>query len=261
MPLKFAKMERDASSGNDYNHARYHLTGVGRFLGVDKVGGKPSDPVSWNRYSYSRGNPVKLVDPNGLYFLLANENDRAEFANAFVTASGDSRVRATLITLARDPRPILLQKGALPSETNTVIGKDGKRHVQTTFTFGLMEAKTPLASNGGDRTASGAVVTVDFSNIALTSSATNGQVDPAGAVTTTHEIDHVFADFFEGVGASQQQDVTGSAQDFGESAVFFPNDPSGSFSLQLANELLDAVPSDNKDPACGQTQEGGPCQQ
>jgi RHS repeat-associated protein len=254
-------MERDQSSGNDYDHARYHLTGIGRFLSMDKLGGKPADPQSWNRYSYSRGNPVTLVDPNGRYFLLANENDRAQFANAFVTASGDSRVRAALTTLAHDPRPILLQKGALPSETNTVIGKDGKRHVQTSFTLGLTEAKTPLAPNGGDRTASGAIVTVDFSNIAVVSSATNGQIDPVGAVTTTHEIDHAFADFFEGVGASQQQDVTGAAEDFGEGAVFFPNDPAGSFSLQQVNELLDAVPSDKKDPACGQTQEGGPCQQ
>jgi hypothetical protein len=35
------------------------------FLGVDVVGGTARAPQSWNRYAYVRGNPPKLIDPNG----------------------------------------------------------------------------------------------------------------------------------------------------------------------------------------------------
>ena len=73
-PLKFASMERDQSSGNDYDHARYDLTGVGRFLGVDQLGGRQGDPQSWNRYGYARGNPVRFDDPTGLEFSCTDDS-------------------------------------------------------------------------------------------------------------------------------------------------------------------------------------------
>ncbi|MGH9368057.1 MAG: RHS repeat-associated core domain-containing protein, partial [Thermoanaerobaculia bacterium] len=52
-------------SGNDYDHARHCSPVQGRFLSPDKVGGRPLEPQSWNRYSYARNNPLSLVDPNG----------------------------------------------------------------------------------------------------------------------------------------------------------------------------------------------------
>src|SRR5687767_5165877 len=64
-PLKFAAMERDVSSGNDYNHARFQSPSLGRFLSPDVLGGKPEDPQSWNRYAYALNNPLTLVDPDG----------------------------------------------------------------------------------------------------------------------------------------------------------------------------------------------------
>jgi RHS repeat-associated protein len=84
-PLKFAGMERDSSSGIDYDHARYMASLGGRFLSVDKVQGGQLDPQSWNRYSYARANPLRLTDPTGLYTfdctLSAEECTRQE--NAF----------------------------------------------------------------------------------------------------------------------------------------------------------------------------------
>jgi RHS repeat-associated protein len=65
-PLKFAAMERDASSGKDYDHARFLSPIEGRFLSPDLLGGKPEDPQTWNRYAYARNNPVRLVDSTGL---------------------------------------------------------------------------------------------------------------------------------------------------------------------------------------------------
>ena len=61
----FASMEKDASSGNHYDHARYYMSWVARFHSPDQLGGHPEDPQSWNRYAYARNNPLKYVDPDG----------------------------------------------------------------------------------------------------------------------------------------------------------------------------------------------------
>ncbi len=63
--LKFASMERDDEANHFYDHARNHDFNLGRFTSPDKVGGRPSDPQSWNRYSYALSNPMKHIDPDG----------------------------------------------------------------------------------------------------------------------------------------------------------------------------------------------------
>ncbi|HEX2834234.1 MAG TPA: DUF4157 domain-containing protein [Thermoanaerobaculia bacterium] len=70
--LQFTGHERDAANlagGTldmpDYMHARYYEAGMGRFLSVDPAGGRSNTPQSWNRYSYTRNNPLRLVDPDG----------------------------------------------------------------------------------------------------------------------------------------------------------------------------------------------------
>ena len=65
---KFTGYFRDAESGLDYADQRYHNPGTGRFLTPDpymaSVG--PADPGSWNRYAYTRGDPVNRYDRLGL---------------------------------------------------------------------------------------------------------------------------------------------------------------------------------------------------
>jgi len=70
-PLKFAAMERDGSSGNDYNHARFQSPTLGRFLSVDRSGGFLTNPSSLNGYTYAFNNPLKYVDPTGETAWLA----------------------------------------------------------------------------------------------------------------------------------------------------------------------------------------------
>jgi RHS repeat-associated protein len=58
-------MERDPEGPRYYDHARHHDTALGQFTSPDLLQGKIEDPQSWNRYTYTRNNPLKYVDPNG----------------------------------------------------------------------------------------------------------------------------------------------------------------------------------------------------
>jgi RHS repeat-associated protein len=59
----------DEETGLDYAQARMYAKGLGRFTGADPSlgSGRPSLAQSWNRYVYTLNNPLKLVDPTGLY--------------------------------------------------------------------------------------------------------------------------------------------------------------------------------------------------
>src|SRR5260370_13045288 len=64
---KFATYYRDGTTALDYAQNRYYASTLGRFTNPDpytaSVG--PADPGSWNRYSYTRGDPVNRYDPEG----------------------------------------------------------------------------------------------------------------------------------------------------------------------------------------------------
>ena len=57
---KFATYTRDRYTEFDYADQRYYASTYGRFNTADpyQASGGPSDPGSWNRYSYTRGDPV-----------------------------------------------------------------------------------------------------------------------------------------------------------------------------------------------------------
>ncbi len=63
----FTGKERDGETGFDYFGARYYAPVPGRFLSPDPLfdSADPADPQSWNRYSYTRNNPIRFVDPDG----------------------------------------------------------------------------------------------------------------------------------------------------------------------------------------------------
>ncbi len=75
--LRFAAMERDDESSRFYDHARHHDFGFARFLGPDQLSGHVGDAQSWNRYAYSRNNPLKYVDPDGRVVRLSEEAAQA----------------------------------------------------------------------------------------------------------------------------------------------------------------------------------------
>jgi RHS repeat-associated protein len=66
--VKFATYTRDSATLLDYANNRYYSNAYGRFMTPDPASssGDPSEPQSWNRYAYTRGDPVNLNDPSGL---------------------------------------------------------------------------------------------------------------------------------------------------------------------------------------------------
>jgi len=64
----FTSYERDSETSTDYAVNRQYAQTVGRFMSADpyRASGYMVDPQSWNRYSYTRNNPINRVDLLGL---------------------------------------------------------------------------------------------------------------------------------------------------------------------------------------------------
>jgi RHS repeat-associated protein len=65
---KFASKERDSESNLDNFEARYRSSTLGRFMSADpaNAGADPTNPQSWNMYSYVLNSPVVFIDPTGM---------------------------------------------------------------------------------------------------------------------------------------------------------------------------------------------------
>jgi RHS repeat-associated protein len=72
---RFTGYFRDAETTLDYAKNRYHQPGMGRFMTVDSGRARPGSPGSWNRYAYTRGDPVNRVDRRGLDDCSADKSD------------------------------------------------------------------------------------------------------------------------------------------------------------------------------------------
>lgn len=68
---KFTQKERDTETGLDYFDARYLASFQGRFTSPDPLYlemTRLSDPQQLNTYAYCRNNPLRHIDPTGLWF-------------------------------------------------------------------------------------------------------------------------------------------------------------------------------------------------
>jgi RHS repeat-associated protein len=67
---KFTGDEHDSETNLEHTQFRKYSSALGRWLSPDPAGigaVDPRNPQSWNRYSYVLNNPLKFVDPRGLY--------------------------------------------------------------------------------------------------------------------------------------------------------------------------------------------------
>lgn len=82
---KFTGKERDAETGLDYFGARYMSSAQGRFTSPDPIHIMPQkllDPQQWNMYAYVRNNPLRLIDPTGMYICNGTESECKDFEKA-----------------------------------------------------------------------------------------------------------------------------------------------------------------------------------
>ena len=73
------------SIGLDFFGARYMSSAQGRFTSPDPIhimAQKLVDPQQWNMYAYVRNNPLRLIDPTGMYTCGATEAECKAFENA-----------------------------------------------------------------------------------------------------------------------------------------------------------------------------------
>jgi RHS repeat-associated protein len=99
---EFTGKERDAETGLDYFGARYMNPAEGRFMSPDptlkSVNGL--NPQTWNRYSYVMNNPLRFIDPLGLWAIdYEDEPDKKgkiKHRNIIVKKSKDGDDAASL---------------------------------------------------------------------------------------------------------------------------------------------------------------------
>jgi RHS repeat-associated protein len=91
--LKFTGKERDAETGLDYFGARYFSGTEGRFTSPDPkmFPSAFDDPQSWNKYAYTRNNPLRYIDPDGEDWVDIVKGTINAFTSDY--AAGAGRIR------------------------------------------------------------------------------------------------------------------------------------------------------------------------
>jgi RHS repeat-associated protein len=95
---KFTGQERDTETGLDFFQARYHGSAQGRFLSPDPLGifvADPTNPQSWNQYSYVQNSPLSFVDPSGLCSVKDGDDQATDDPDEPCVAPGDNSTTVT----------------------------------------------------------------------------------------------------------------------------------------------------------------------
>jgi RHS repeat-associated protein len=125
---RFTGEERDSESGLDYFGARYYGSALGRFTSPDEalLDQNPSNPQSWNLYSYVRNKPLTSFDPSGNCSVKAGATGATDDQDSPCVAPGDNK---TTVTASVDPPQLSFSGqmylnfmgyvGVLPNEKRT----------------------------------------------------------------------------------------------------------------------------------------------
>ena len=75
---RFTGKEMDDETGLIYYGARYYDPLLARFVSRDPWEGDLKDPQSLNKYSYVQNNPIRFIDPTGMYIEESGEVEEGD---------------------------------------------------------------------------------------------------------------------------------------------------------------------------------------
>lgn len=86
---RFTGKELDEETGLYYYGARYYDPLIGRFTSLDPWEGSLSNPQTLNKYAYVLNNPLKYVDPTGMYNIKSGEVEKGDTLSAITSELND----------------------------------------------------------------------------------------------------------------------------------------------------------------------------
>jgi RHS repeat-associated protein len=143
--------ERDAETGLDYFGARYLSSAQGRFTSPDPLlnSGRPDNPQSWNRYSYVFNNPLRYVDPTGLYVWAASGCDGdKDCEKKYKQNQQEFRDSLTYLKMSRDSFDKKSSEYRRLDASLKAYGKEGDAGVTVGFQSLDAEGRTDPNGNG-----------------------------------------------------------------------------------------------------------------
>jgi RHS repeat-associated protein len=184
---KFNGKERDSESGLDNFGKRYFGSSLGRFMTPDPLHvmkQKLIDPQQWNMYAYVRNNPLRFIDPTGLYVCQGNTDQ----CKAIQTALQNVQKAADTLAKGTDAQK---KEAAALQKVLGFYGDEGKKNgvvVKFGDLKGKAEANTGTSSIFGLHKTT--TVTFDLNQVHHDFSV--GGRDEAGetAALTAHEGQH-----------------------------------------------------------------------
>jgi RHS repeat-associated protein len=104
-PHHFGTLDRDYETVTDHAQFRHYSNAQGRWMMPDPYGGSydPSNPQTFNRYSYVENAPLSYIDPLGLGHFYIDEDGCTDFAwssASFDSSTGQWTVQDNQMTLS-----------------------------------------------------------------------------------------------------------------------------------------------------------------
>jgi len=198
--FKFTGKERDSESGLDNFGRRYYPSAQGRFSSTDPGPYMWADPQTLNRYAYTRNNPLKYVDPTGMYFVVAPEM-QAQVTQYISTMLRSPKGAAMIYAISANPKPNFFNPGQLPAP----------HQVPGTNRISVTNGATSVIPSNSPGAVAGTQTTLDQNNISFSAQHGAGTEFFVGVKAFAHEDAHV-ADM-NAAHTLQQAAVAGEAGD------------------------------------------------
>jgi RHS repeat-associated protein len=153
---QFTSYERDNETDLDYAKARMFGSSLGRFTSPDDFRNdtRTSDPSSWNLYVYVRNNPLKYIDPNGMYV----------WGDSLGGNQTDDQLNQT-----RNGRRIVKRRNQIRNAINTAQGltlETARQRGLTDAEFAQIQRAAAAYGAAPGQAGSNNGVTVEFGNVA-----------------------------------------------------------------------------------------------